>query len=140
MIEEKAIKIIKNTFEAHTPLEIVGFYGKKLFLQWGIGDFGAYEWTVVNNPGISLSYKDTIILTPIAYILISIYYIFLIILCIKALIRLKERKNSKLMFYCLILLGFIGFYMLTERQSRYAFVCSWLIILIASGAFYKKMK
>ena len=37
-----------------------------------------------------------------------------------------------------ILLGFIGFYMLTERQSRYAFVCSWLIILIASGAFYKK--
>ena len=42
------------------------------------------------------------------------------------------------MFYYLILLGFIGFYMLTERQSRYAFVCSWLIILIASGAFYKK--
>ena len=138
MIEEKAIKTIKNTFETHTPLEIIDFYGKKLFLQWGIGDFGAYEWTVANNPGVALSYKDTIILTPIVYILISIYYIFLITLCIKSLIGLKEKRNSKLMFYYLILLGFIGFYMLTERQSRYAFVCSWLIILIASGAFYKK--
>ena len=90
------------------------------------------------DPGVALSYKDTIILTPIVYILISIYYIFLITLCIKSLIGLKEKRNSKLMFYYLILLGFIGFYMLTERQSRYAFVCSWLIILIASGAFYKK--
>lgn len=135
LIIEKSIEKIENTFKTHTPLQIVEFYCKKIFLQWGIGDFGAYEWTVVNNPGVPLNSGTLSILTPIVYTIISIYYIFLIVLSIKGLFNLKVQRNSKLMFYYLILLGFIGFYLLTERQSRYAFVCSWLFVLTASNAF-----
>ncbi len=135
LITKKAIERIEDTFKTHTPLQIIEFYCKKIFLQWGIGDFGAYEWTVATNPGVLLSLDALAILTPIVYILISLYYIFLIILSIRGLFNLRVQRNSKLMFYYLILLGFIGFYLLTERQARYAFVCCWLFILTASNAF-----
>ena len=52
--------------------------------------------------------------------------------------KLKGYKNSNLIFLYLILLGFIGFYLLTERQARYSFICSWIFILTAGSAFYKK--
>ena len=138
LMKKRAVEIIKSRFSENNLSKIVVFYFKKLFLQWGIGDFGAYEWTIVNNPGVALSSLTISVLTPIVYTINSIYYIFLLLLSIKGVTKLKGYKNSNLIFLYLILLGFIGFYLLTERQARYSFICSWIFILTAGSAFYKK--
>lgn len=137
LITKVAETKIENRFKTHSVPQILGFYAEKLGLQWGFGDFGAYGWTVGNNPGVHLSSTLSNVLNAIFFIITSIYYLFLIIASIKGLFNLKNRHNGKLLFLYLTLLGFIGFYVLTERQSRYAFVCSWLFVLTAASCFYK---
>lgn len=139
LMKEKAIERIKSRFTNSNFIQIILFYLKKIVLQWGIGDFGAYDWTVAK--GIYLTPKITLFLTPIAYTISSIYYLYLISLSVIGLKNISNNKiNDKVLFYYLILLGFIGFYLLTERQPRYAFVCSWIFVLTASNAFYKSDK
>ena len=115
LMKEKAIERIKSRFTNSNFIQIILFYLKKIVLQWGIGDFGAYDWTVAK--GIYLTPKITLFLTPIAYTISSIYYLYLISLSVIGLKNISNNKiNDKVLFYYLILLGFIGFYLLTERQ------------------------
>lgn len=134
---KKSMAIIKQRFESHSVPEIAKFYAEKTFLQWGIGDYGAYGWTVLNNAGTAaLKSPSTLIITVIAYIIITFYYLFILVFAIKGIFNLKySKQKGKVMFIYLILLGFIGFYLLTERQSRYSFVCSWTLILTALNGF-----
>lgn len=137
---EKSMQLIKQRFESHSIPEIIKFYAEKTFLQWGIGDYGAYGWTVLNNAGESaLKAPSAVVIATISYIIISLYYIFILVFAVKGIFNLKNSKQKgKVMFIYLILLGFIGFYMLTERQSRYSFVCSWTLILTALNGFKLK--
>ncbi len=128
-INEEAFNIISNRFKNSSPFEILSFYVKKVFMQWGIGDFGSYEWTVTSSPTKGGLIPLLTMLSPLILIYCYIFYICLIVLSIKGIFKLKFQKNKSLLLCYLIFVGFVAFYLITERQARYSFVCCWLLVI-----------
>ncbi|WP_297633321.1 glycosyltransferase family 39 protein [uncultured Clostridium sp.] len=136
LIEKASREKIIRRFKNHTPLEIIKFYGEKIGLQWGIGDFGACGWVINNNEPIVATDNFAIVMTVISWI----YYLILLIFSIIGIKNLKNKFNLEILFFIIILLGFIGFYMITERQSRYAFVIAWIFPILAAWGIVDRVR
>lgn len=136
LIEKASREKIVERFKEHTPLEIIKFYGEKLGLQWGFGDFGACGWVINNNKTMEI----TNIFANIMMVISWIYYLILLIFSFIGIKKLKNKFNLGIVFFIIVLLGFIGFYMITERQSRYAFIIAWIFPILASWGIIDKLK
>lgn len=156
--KEVISKIVKKEmterFEEHTPVDILEFYAKKLALQWGFGDFGACGWTINYNKWMQgstqitntkniidegISVFENNIVASLLMIVSWIYYFILLFFSIKGIMALKRKFNLAIVFFIILLLGFIGFYLLTERQSRYAFIIAWDFVILAGYGILDKI-
>lgn len=127
-IKIEAEKIIKERLTTTPPLKLAGFYVSKLTLQWGCGDYGAVNWTVLSEDQsffANLIKQNMLIIN----ILISLFYIFLLIRAILPIIK-KEEIPKELYFFYILLMGFILLYLLTEMQPRYAFIAAWMFVIL----------
>lgn len=145
---------ITERFKEHTPVNILEFYSKKLALQWGFGDFGACGWTINYNNWINSNvqltniksivseginiFKNNILASSLM-IVSWIYYLILLFFSVKGVIALKCKFNLAIVFFVILLLGFVGFYLLTERQSRYAFIIAWDFVILAGYGILDKI-
>ncbi|WP_297633261.1 glycosyltransferase family 39 protein [uncultured Clostridium sp.] len=156
--KEAISKIVKKEmterFEEHTPVDILEFYAKKLVLQWGFGDFGACGWTINYNKWMQgstqitntkniidegISIFENNIVASLLMIVSWIYYFILLFFSVKGIMALKRKFNLAIVFFIILLLGFIGFYLLTERQSRYAFIIAWDFVILAGYGMLDKI-
>lgn len=137
-IERVAKGEIINRIREHNFIDIIKFYTEKFVMQWGFGDFGGCSWALEGNPGVKIGYPYISLLSTTLLIFSSIYYFSLIGISILGIVR--KKFSNKIMFMYLLLLGFTLFYLLTERQARYAYVCSWIFIFTATNIFSEDIK
>lgn len=122
-------EIIKERLTT-TPIYVtIPFYIAKFSTQWYDGDCGGTFWT---EQGVT----DEDILIKVSSdgrVIFQVFYIILLILAWRGLknkrIYTNDMANIKL-FY-LMLCGYGVSYLITENQSRYAYIVSWLFIIFA---------
>lgn len=123
-IKKQAKETIKDRLTNTNPLILTGFYIVKAGVQWGCGDFGAIDMT--GNDGINLIAGNKYV------------WMFYIGICYTLLLlRINNKLDSKndeelvsMKFFYILLGGFIILYLITEMQPRYAFIVSWILIIL----------
>lgn len=126
-IIKESKQIIHQRLTEASPAELISFYITKLAKQWGQGDFGALGWTVKGNESIFAEFINKYL--RIIFSLICIIYIYIILRVIKNICT-KQNINKEIYFFYILLGGFILLYLITEMQPRYAFISSWIFILL----------
>lgn len=126
---EKASKEIIVERLTKTPVpKLVLFYIKKFTMQWSIGDFSAIYWstTKVNIENIASK------LSRLAPFYSQLYYIAMVALCWLGLFYKEYRtKNKVINLFYIIFCGYGLFYLLTEMQTRYAYIVSWIFPILS---------
>lgn len=136
LVKNEATKIIKERLTT-TPIYIlIPFYIGKLVFQWGLGDFGAYDWTV---PNADLTFVSSFFNSNKASVIIICNFILLIFLwkIVKKTSK-KENINSFDYFFIILFAGYVLLYLITEMQARYAFIISWIFIPISLSCNLKR--
>lgn len=129
LVKTEAIKVIKERLTT-TPLYIlIPFYIVKLTFQWGLGDFGAYVWTV---PTADLTIFSNFLNSNEATMMV-ICNSMLLILLYKIIKKTSKKQNLPNFDYFFIILfaGYVLLYLITEMQPRYAFIVCWIFIPIS---------
>ena len=128
-MDELSKSIIKERL-TETPIYIlIPFYIAKFSTQWYDGDCGGTFWTEQG-----LNDEDMIIkVSNDGRGIFQFFYIVLLVLAWKGLknkrVYTEELANMNL-FY-LMLCGYGVAYLITENQSRYAYIVSWIFIIFA---------
>ncbi|MFL0246400.1 glycosyltransferase family 39 protein [Candidatus Clostridium stratigraminis] len=129
-IKEASKKIIIQRL-TETPIYKVAFhYVVKLATQWGLGDFGAYGWSVEDadntNAASFMKYAKSEI-----NILSNLIYISLLIRILIAMYKREYEDFEKMNFFFILFGGFVLLYLITETQERYGFIAAWLLVIFA---------
>lgn len=129
LVKEASKNIIKERLTS-TPINaLIPFYVKKLVFQWGMGDYGAYGWTVP----VSDSNTITNFLNSNSLLVMIICNIMLLIVLLRILKKTINKNSVKDFDYFFIILfaGYVLLYLITEMQSRYSFIVCWLFLPIS---------
>ena len=110
-IEEASKKIIKERLTT-TPLpKLLGFYIKKLAVQWSIGDSDGIYWTKHKVP------KEDIIVDPSLEFPQIIYSGIMILVFLGILNRRKNNELEEVNLFYIILCGYGAMNLITESQE-----------------------
>lgn len=124
-IQDASLEIIKERLTKTPPLELVKFYIRKIALQWNEGDFGGVYWTKLGVP-------EEDIKVDISLEVLQIVYLSVMILIFIGLFNRKNNKDSQeINLLYIILCGYGVMYLVTESQGRYAYIISWIFIILA---------
>jgi hypothetical protein len=129
---KKASKEIIIQRLTETPIyKVVFHYVVKLSTQWGLGDFGAYGWSVedADNTNVAnfMKYAKSEI-----NIFSNLIYISLLIRILMAMYKREYEDFEKMNFFFILFGGFVLLYLITETQERYSFIAAWLIVIFAA--------
>lgn len=138
-IKEESKRIIFERLKETPPIELAGFYFTKLISQWNKADFGAFNWSVLYEhkqvlPRILENYEDEFLL------IVSIVYIIILIRALKSLFKLRRSRRKEMNFFYILFGGFILLFLITEMQTRYAFIAAWIPIILGNELSEKKKK
>lgn len=127
VLNDKCKEIIIDRLTSTSPITLFSFYVQKLCTQWNMGDFSGGFWsqTGLNEDEIIFRVND------IGSMALQIVFVVVLILIYLGLFDKKNRDNSLLNLFYLILCGYIGAYLLMENQSRYAYIISWVFVILA---------
>ncbi|AGK99605.1 glycosyltransferase family 39 protein [Clostridium pasteurianum] len=127
-VKSASIHIITERL-TKTPLyKLIGFYLIKFIAQWSSGDFSGAYWSTgdlsILNPNFSISI--------ILFVYSQLLYIILIISIYKNLFvkKIDSYDNKQIHLIHIIFCGFVMFYLIIEQQPRYAYIVSWIFILL----------
>ena len=124
-IQDASLEIIKERLTKTPPLELLKFYIIKIALQWNEGDFGGVYWTKLGVP-------EGDIKLDVSLEVLQIVYLSVMILIFIGLFNRKNNKESKeINLLYIILCGYGVMYIVTESQGRYAYIISWVFIVLA---------
>lgn len=124
-IEKASKEIILQRMTKTPPLILLGFYFKKYLSQWSLGDFGGVYWSKsnLNNDNIFLDLNDSNFQFP---------YVVVVFLIFLGLInRKKYNENVEINLIYIIVCGYGLMNLITETQSRYSLIASWLLIIVS---------
>ncbi|MPQ45152.1 glycosyltransferase family 39 protein, partial [Clostridium tarantellae] len=125
---EKACKEIVFDRLTKNPLpKVIGFYATKYGAEWMEGDFAGTYWAKYSLEENSLGYKFA---SQFGIIANFFYLGLLIIICIGLFNKKQYLKNYPLNLLYIILIGYICFYIIIEKQNRYPFIVSWVFLIL----------
>ena len=127
-IEEKSKEIIVERLTSTPPLKLLVFYVKKFVLQWNQGDLAGIFWAEQDVP------EDEIIIDlggGGAGILQLIYVAVMGLTLIGLFNRKRIDDKPEIRLFYLLLCGYGLMYLITEYQSRYAYIVCWLFIILS---------
>lgn len=126
-LDEKCKDLIIERLTSESPITLGSFYIEKLCTQWNLGDFSGGFWsqTGLNEEDITFKIND------LGSMALQIIYVFILILIYVGLFDRSNRNNSKINLFYLILCGYIAVYLMMENQSRYAYIISWVFIILS---------
>ncbi|ODA40783.1 membrane protein [Desulfosporosinus sp. BG] len=131
-ITQASKQIIKERLLNASPQKISTFYLYKFGSEWADPDMSAYEWATKNIPESSPTANLIRKLKSEILIVTTLFYLFLLYFSIKSLLRNRDRPEE-ISFFLLLFCGFVILLLITEAQARYAFVISWIFIILAIG-------
>lgn len=127
-IEEACKEIIWNRFTETPKPVLFQFFVDKITSQWSIGDFSGAYWAEhsISDDDIGIKFSENGVWYGQLFfvVLLSLSYIGLL-----NLNKLKSNPQISLIYY--IFCGYGLFYLVSENQARYAFVVSWVFIIMS---------
>jgi 4-amino-4-deoxy-L-arabinose transferase-like glycosyltransferase len=130
-VKEASKAIIKERLATTPPFTLLKFYIMKFASEWSSGDFAALYWSTLEvtdmNIPLNLS-KFTGFYSQLVYcILFGLAYI--------GLFNNKLKKDiGPVNLLYILFCGFGLLYLITENQSRYGYIVSWIfIVLVFTG-------
>jgi len=138
MVKEASIKVIKERLTSTPVYVLLPFYIGKLVFQWGLGDYGAFGWTVPTADSTLI----TNFLNSNEAMIMVICNFALVILLLKILKKINKSQTLQSFDYFFIILfaGYVLLYLITEMQPRYAFIVAWIFIPIAMSSNIDSIK
>lgn len=126
---EKASKEIIIERLTKTPFhKLAVFYIKKFTMQWSMGDFSAIYWSTTKV----FTENQVSRFSRLAHFFSQLYYIAMVAFCLLGLFNREYRtKNNMINLFYIIFCGYGLFYLLTEMQTRYAYIVSWIFPILS---------
>lgn len=124
-IEDACKEIISDRLKNKPLIRTIAFYFAKYASLWGSGDFSAYYWTTLETDNINQVDSYAYALLPPTQLLFSVMLILMYI----GLYDKRKVRNNELDISYLLYGGFIILYSITEQQSRYGYIVSFLFII-----------
>lgn len=126
-VNAAAKSIIKYRLTTTPIYKLAGFYIIKFIAQWSLGDFAAVRWA---NDKLELL-STTADLGTIAALFSQLIFLIVILYTYRGLFNHRQYLENKIvnLFY-IIFCGFGLFYLITEQQSRYGYIASWVFIVL----------
>lgn len=126
-VSEVSKDIIKERL-FNTPLyKLVAFYIAKFVAKWSVGDFLAVSWNTGQLGVLNTSANLSTYLTLYCQLFYSILFLFAFLgLFNKNEYIVKKEINLMYIIFC----GYGLIYLITEQQSRYSYIVSWLFITL----------
>ena len=126
-IEKKSKEIIYERLTTTPPLKIGIFYIEKLASQWCMGDFSGSFWTQNDMDDDRIIFK----VGQAGSMPFQVIYVIMLIMAFFRLINKdKSSEGFSIDLFHLILIGYIGAYLITENQCRYGYIISWIFIIL----------
>lgn len=127
-IQEKSKEIIVERLTSIPPLKLLGFYMKKFVLQWNQGDLAGVFWAEqdLSEDEIVIDFEG-----GGAGILQLIYVVVMVLTLIGLFNRKRIYDKPEIKLFYLLLCGYGLMYLITECQSRYAYIVCWLFIILS---------
>lgn len=127
-IKEACTNIIIDRFKNATPMQIGKFYLEKYTTQWMDGDMSGVFWSQSNV-------KDSDILIKFnfggKFIIQIISSVVILLIFIGLFNKKRYRKYSGINLFYIIFCGYGLSYLITENQSRYAYIVSFAFVIAA---------
>lgn len=126
-MEKMSNEIIKERLTKTPPMKLFKFYVEKFGSQWRVGDMDGVFWT-------KLSLEDNEMIVDFSGKNIPTFqwfYIVIILLTYLGLFNKRRIKNEVINLFYIIFCGYGLSYLITENQSRYAYIVCWLFIIFA---------
>jgi hypothetical protein len=140
---------LENKMDNMSYMDYLSHYSYKYLFQWSSGTF---ETNMINNlidnkedSPIDFYYKTNIqkyvtnniyvysIINLLSYLM---WYLFILIISMNLLIDIIRKKvDFKLLIFQIIILGFIGFYIIMETSPHYLFIILPFMIIIFVSCF-----
>lgn len=126
-------QIIKERLLNAPPEKLFTFYLAKFGSEWIYPEMSAYYWTVpVVSESNSLSPLLVNKFQTEILIATMLFYFFLLFFSILSMMRNKGQPEER-NFFVILFFGFVMLLLITEAQARYAFIISWIFIILAIG-------
>lgn len=137
-IESECKRIIFERLTTTSPVRLSWFYVQKLGSQWCIGDFSGSLWTQKDLPDDKMIFK----IGTFGSMPFQVIYVVILFFTFAGLRKKYSDDNKAISLLKLILLGYIGAYLISENQCRYGYIICWLFMLLGMHGFkgYLTMK
>ena len=137
-IDKECKKIIYERLTTTSPIRLAVFYVQKLGSQWCIGDFSGALWTQKDMPDDKMIFK----IGAFGSMPFQLIYVVVLIFMFIGLRKKNINDEPVISLLNLILLGYIGAYLITENQCRYGYIVCWIFIFLGIDGFkrYLDMK
>lgn len=147
-IKEEAKEIIEERLTKITSYKLATFYIGKFISQWSEGDMSGTYWSESGAvDGWSqigaTSYPIKFRVSSNAVLIFQLFYSILIVFSFISLFNKKRisSENSEINLFYIIFCGFGILYLITEIQGRYAYIISFVFVILAlSGIEHKFIK
>lgn len=131
-VENACKEIVKERLTTTPVYKLAAFFVIKYAIQWAEGDCGGILWA-----NKDLGPKDMKVdLNTSAHFYVQLFYLTAVIFTYKGLFNKKQYlENPIINLFYIIYCGYGLLYLITESQSRYSFIVSWLFIILPFTAF-----
>jgi len=128
---EKAIKEKVKERYTKTPLpKLIGFFLVKYSSQWSSGDFAGFYWAQADTKSLVVDIYHN------GMLYVNLYYFIILILTYIGLFNKNQYlANPIVNLFYIIFCGYGLLYLITESQSRYSYIVSFLFIFFSLTVF-----
>lgn len=133
-VDKAAKDIIKKRLTTTPPLKLLKFYFDKFTSEWSHGDFAALYWSTLQISYINTAYKLSIFTAFYS----QLFYSMILVLVYIGLFNAEQyEENSFVNLFYILFCGFGLLYLITENQSRYGYIASWIFVVLTFTAIEK---
>ncbi|QUF85381.1 dolichyl-phosphate-mannose--protein mannosyltransferase (plasmid) [Clostridium butyricum] len=132
-IESECKRIIYERLTTTSPIKLSLFYIAKLSSQWCIGDFAGAFWTQKDLEDNKMIFK----IGSFGSLPFQLIYVAILILVIIGLRNKDNNGNLSINLFKLILLGYMGAYLMLENQCRYGYIICWVFVILGTDGINK---
>ena len=145
-VDVEAKRIIKERLTQTPVKELAIFFTNKYGAQWMTGDFSGASWAEAGLddlenkhdylPNLDSNQSGMIFrLSEIGFIYFQTFHILLLVLTFIGFYCRSTTGNKKIDLFYILFCGFAFQYLITESQDRYAYIASWIFVLLSMTAF-----
>lgn len=137
-MENMSKEIIKERLENTSVGELAVFYIWKIGSQWSVGDLAGVYWSELSLNGNTMivEFNDS------NKSIMQLFYGAIMLLSYVGLFnkRRYSDKNPIINLFYIIFCGYGLLYLITENQSRYAYIVCWLFIIFSISGIERIVK